>query len=99
MVRFQFGGLEFLWSVRKAMLNVRKHHVSFEEAATVFVDPLAHIHDDPDHSASEDRFLLVGYSLGGRLLLVVCVEKGDTIRIISARCATARERKGYESNA
>ena len=99
MVQFRFGGLEFTWSERKAALNMRKHRVSFEEATTVFLDPLARIYEDPDHSVTENRFLLVGYSLVGRLLLVVHVEKGDTIRIISARRATARERKDYEKNA
>ena len=99
MVRFRFGGLQFTWSERKAALNMRKHRVSFEEATTVFVDPLARVYDDPDHSTSEKRFLLVGHSLVGRLLLVVHVEKGDTIRIISARRANARERGAYENNA
>jgi len=68
-------------------------------AATAFVDPLGRVYDDPDHSESEARFILVGHSLAGRLLLVVHAEKGDTIRIISARRPTLRERAEYETDA
>jgi len=69
--------------------NERKHRIGFEEAITVFVDPLARVFDDPDHSEREHRFLLVGRSLTGRLLLVVHVERGDTIRIIIAQIGRA----------
>jgi uncharacterized DUF497 family protein len=93
------GELGFAWDDRKALANVRKHRVTFEEAATVFVDPSARMYDDPDHSTDEPRFLLVGHSLAGRLLLVVHAEKDDTIRIISARRANAHERQDYEANA
>jgi uncharacterized DUF497 family protein len=96
---FEFGGLQFSWSERKAKLNLENHGVSFEEAATVFLDPLARLYDDPDHSASESRFLLVGHSLAGQLLLVVHAEKRDTIRVISARRATSRERRRYAADA
>jgi uncharacterized DUF497 family protein len=97
--RYRFGELEFSWDERKALQNARRHGVHFEEAATVFVDPLARVYDDPDHSETEARFILVGYSLAGRLLLVVHAEKGDTIRIISARRPTPRERAKYEADA
>ena len=97
--RYRFGELEFNWDERKAAVNARKHGVRFEEAATVFVDPLGRIYDDPDHSEHEARFLLVGHSLAGRILLVVHVEKDDTIRIVSARRASPREREEFETNA
>jgi uncharacterized DUF497 family protein len=96
---YRFGKLRFTWDVRKGAVNVRKHGVRFEEAATVFADPLASFHDDPDHSGLEARFLLVGHSLNDRILLVVHAERGDTIRLISARKPTARERKEYDGNA
>jgi uncharacterized protein len=99
MKRCQFGDLEFSWDERKASLNVRKHGVRFEEAVTVFIDPFARLYNDPDHSDAEGRFLLVGHSLGGRMLLVVHAEKGDTIRIVSARRTTPRERADYETDA
>ena len=99
MKRFRFGELEFTWDERKATANARKHGVRFEEAATVFVDPLGRIYDDPDHSEQEARFLLVGHSLAGRFLLVVHAEKEDTMRIISARRATPHERGEYETDA
>jgi uncharacterized DUF497 family protein len=65
----------------------------------VFIDPLSRAYEDPDHSDHELRFLLVGHSLAGRILLVVHAEKDDTIRIISARRATLREREDYEADA
>ncbi len=89
-------GLEFAWDTRKAKTNEAKHGVSFEEAASVFGDPLALTIADPDHSDEEDRFVLVGLSALKRLLVVVHVERGDTIRIIGARPATRREREAYE---
>ncbi len=99
MKSVRFGSLCFSWDERKAAANERKHHVRFEEAVTVFLDPLAHVFDDPDHSTDETRFLLVGRSLTGRALLVVHADKLDTIRIISARRLTPRERRDYEGNA
>ena len=99
MKRYRFGKLEFSWNERKALQNLRRHGVRFEEAATVFVDPLARVYDDPDHSDTEARFLLVGHSLAGRMLLVVHAEKGDTIRVISARRTTSAERAEYEADA
>jgi uncharacterized DUF497 family protein len=95
--RYGFGELVFSWDERAA--NLRQHGVRFEEAATVFLDPLGRAYDDPDHSHYELRFLLVGHSLTGRILLVVHAENDDTIRIISARRATPRGREDYEANA
>ena len=99
MRHYRFGELDFSWDERKARENARRHGIRFEEAATAFIDPLARLYDDPDHSETEARFLLVGYSLTGRLLLVVHAEKGDIIRIISARRPTPRERAEYEADA
>lgn len=99
MERYRFGELLFTWDERKARANLRKHRVSFEEAATVFADPGAREYDDPDHSEQEARFLLVGHSVAGRILLVVHAQKADTIRIISARRATPHEREDYEADA
>lgn len=89
--------LRFQWDVHKARANIRKHGVSFDEAATVFRDRLASIFDDEDHSIEEFREIIIGHSAAGRLLLVSFAEKADiTIRIISARVATKRERRNYE---
>ena len=88
--------LSFEWDPRKAAANQRKHGVSFEEAIRVFGDPLARIFVDPDHSARESRELIVGHC-SRRVLLVVCfVQRGDRIRIFSARRATRQERRDYE---
>ena len=89
--------MQFLWDPAKARTNLRKHGVSFEEAVTVFTtDPLARIHDDPDHSAGEAREIIVGFSFGGRLLLVSFTERDGAVRIINARVADQRERKRHE---
>lgn len=85
------------WDPRKATRNQRKHGISFEEAATVFLDPLAVTFDDPDHSLDERRFITFGHSNRRRVLVVAHRDVGDDrIRIISARKATRRERDGYE---
>jgi len=84
------------WNPRKATSNVKKHGVSFEEAATALSDPLAATGADPDHSITEDRFVTFGVSKMGRLLVVSHTEKRETIRIISARKATKGERELYE---
>jgi uncharacterized protein len=84
------------WDPRKAKSNIRKHGVSFEEAATALSDPLAATGADPDHSITEDRFVTFGLSEMGRLLVVSHTEKRETIRIISARKATKGERELYE---
>jgi len=91
-VRFAAGEIIFEWHAAKAAAKQRKHGVSFEEAATAFLDPLAQIFDDPDDASGEERFLLTGVSAKNRLVLVVHVERGARLRIISARLATRRER-------
>jgi uncharacterized DUF497 family protein len=91
--------LRFEWSRRKAAANLRKHGVSFDEASTVFRDPLARIFDDEDHSEDETREIIVGHSVTGRLLLVSFVERTENvIRIINARSTTTRERGDYEKS-
>ena len=88
----------FEWDAAKALANVEKHGVSFEEAVTVFQDPLAKVHADPDHSASEPREILVGHSVQGHLLLVAFTDRQGKIRVISARKVTRRERRDYEES-
>ena len=83
----------------KADANLKKHGVSFEEAETVFTNVLAVIFDDEAHSADERREIIIGHSRNNRLLLVCFTERPDSIRIISARLATRREREDYEQNA
>ena len=90
-------GLEFEWDANKARLNRLKHRVPFEEASSVFADPLSLSVDDPMHSTGkEERCVTLGRSTLGRLLVVVHCDRGDRIRIISARKATPRERGTYE---
>ena len=84
------------WDENKNLLNQRKHRVSFEEAATVFSDPLETTIDDPDHTFAEHRFISIGESFMNRLLVVSYAESDDEIRIISARRPTTRERQEYE---
>jgi uncharacterized DUF497 family protein len=87
----------FHWDPAKARGNLKKHGVSFEEAATVFGDPLSLTIVDPEHSsAAETRLLILGQATSGRLLVVAHTESGDDIRLISARLATRRERRDYE---
>jgi uncharacterized DUF497 family protein len=88
--------VNFEWDPRKAARNRRKHGVSFHEAATVFGDPLALTFHDPDHSVAEQRLITVGMSSAGRVLIVAHSERGENIRIISARKTTRGERKHYE---
>jgi uncharacterized DUF497 family protein len=90
--------LGFEWDERKARTNLAKHDVSFEEATTVFGDPVSLTIPDPAHSQAEDRFILLGRSHRRRLLVVVHTERGDNIRIISARPASRRERQDYEES-
>jgi uncharacterized DUF497 family protein len=90
--------LAFEWDEDKAASNQKKHGVTFEEAATVFADPLAAIFDDEAHSEEEQREIIVGHSVDDRLLLVSFTEREGAIRIISARRATKRERRDYEEN-
>jgi uncharacterized DUF497 family protein len=84
------------WDPIKARKNQRKHGVAFEEATTVFSDPLSSTIPDPLHSDIEERFIIIGQSIERRLLVVVHTDRGDTIRIISARVANTHERKTYE---
>lgn len=88
----------FEWDENKARQNLVKHGISFVEATTVFIDPLSVTIDDPDHSQSEQRYLIIGYSHQERLLVVVHVDRGDNIRIISARLCTNNERRIYEES-
>jgi uncharacterized protein len=89
----------FEWDRQKAASNVRKHGLTFEEASTVFRDPLAIIFDDEDHSAAEHREIMIGHNHNGRLVIVCFTEKAEgLIRIISARLATKKEREKYEEN-
>lgn len=90
--------MQFEWDSRKAATNLHKHGVAFEDATSVFADPLARIFDDPDHSTQEDRELLVGHDLAGRLLIISFTERGDNVRIISARRATTREIHAHEKH-
>ena len=80
--------MRFEWDGSKAASNLKKHGISFEEAVTVFYDPLAATFEDPDHSQEESRLITVGYSARRRLLVVSHVERGDSARLISARRAT-----------
>jgi uncharacterized DUF497 family protein len=84
------------WGPRKAKSNLKKHKVSFEEAATALSDPMAATGADPDHSITEDRFITFGVSEKGWLLVVAHTDEGETIRIISARKASKGEKKLYE---
>ena len=88
--------LTFEWDADKAAANAVKHGVSFEEASTAFGDPLSITVADPDHSIDESRFVLIGRTVRDRTVVVVHTERGDNIRIISARLATRRESKDYE---
>ena len=89
-------GYEFEWDPAKAAGNLKDHKVSFDEASTVFGDPLTMLMSDPDHSEEEERYLLLGVSVQGRLLVVSFAERPPKTRLISAREATRRERRQYE---
>ena len=89
--------MHFEWDRAKAESNRRKHKVTFDEAVSVFYDPLSATFPDPDSSRTEQRLITVGRSSQDRLLVVVHIEQGETIRIISARLTTAHERKRHES--
>ena len=89
--------MKFGWDPEKARKNLADHGVTFEEATTVFGDPLAATIPDPHHSIGEERSLTMGHSKAGELLVVSHTEEGDTIRLISARRATSRERRQYET--
>ncbi len=88
--------MQYVWDPKKAIGNIQKHNVSFEEAKTVFDDPLYVDLYDPDHSEEESRYLIIGKSRGGSLLIVSYTERGNAIRIITAREVTRSEREAYE---
>ena len=90
--------MRFEWDENKATGNLLKHGVSFEEATTVFGDPLSDTFDDPDHSSQERRFIIIGASERGKMLVVTHTDDGETIRIISARAPTRGEREFYEAS-
>ncbi len=92
------SNLFFEWDEYKAKLNLKKHQVSFEEAKTIFDDPLAVTIDDPDHSDDEERYIDIGFSAKGRLLVVVYTERGMAIRVISCRKANDAERRVYNES-
>ena len=89
---------QFEWDPSKAAANAARHGVGFEEASTAFGDPLGRIIPDPRHSHAEERMILLGRSLRGRLLAVMFTERGDALRLISARPATRRERRDHEED-
>jgi len=88
--------LTFEWDKRKEAVNIRKHGVSFHEASTVFLDPLSMTFYDPDHAEDEDRYITLGMTKNGRLLFVSHADRGDRVRVSSAREASKLERNGYE---
>lgn len=88
--------MEFAWDPAKAAANLKRHRVSFHEAATVLTDSLSTTFPDEPHSEGEERFLTIGASTRGTILVVAHTERNDTVRIISARRATRREREFYE---
>jgi uncharacterized protein len=90
--------MTFQWDPLKAKFNLWKHRVSFEEASTAFLDPFSKSDYDPDHSVDERRFILFGMSARHRLLVVAYTEDDDSVRLISARLATRREREIYEES-
>ncbi|MFY9821885.1 MAG: BrnT family toxin [Thermoanaerobaculia bacterium] len=89
--------MRFEWDRAKATVNLQRHRVPFEEATSVFYDPLATTLPDPDHSVGEVRLITFGYSSRERLLVVAHTERDDAIRLISARLATTQEKKRYET--
>ncbi len=89
--------IEFEWDPHKEEKNLKKHKVSFSEAATVLHDPLSITIFDPDHSEEEERFISIGMAKSGRLLMVAHTDRGDRVRIISARKLDRVERKAYEN--
>lgn len=90
--------MEFVWDGKKAAANIKKHGVSFHEAATIFGDPLAISFNDPDHSQNEHRFITFGLSHSNRKIVVAHADRGQKVRIINARLMTRHERKIYEED-
>ena len=90
------GGMTFEWNARKAAANLKKHGVTFEDGSSVFFDPFAITYPDPDHSLDERREVTLGYTMKEEMVFVSHCERGERIRIISARLATRTERRQYE---
>jgi uncharacterized DUF497 family protein len=90
--------MRFAWDENKASANLARHGVSFEEAATVFGDPLSDTFDDPDHSVEEQRFVIIVMSERGKMLIVAHTDDGEVVRLISAREPTRGEREFYEES-
>jgi uncharacterized DUF497 family protein len=90
--------MRFAWDEKKAATNLVKRGISFGEAATVFDDPLSDTFPDPDHSLEEHRFIIIGSSESGKILVVAHTDDGELVRMISAREATHGERKSYEES-
>ena len=90
--------MRFEWDEKKAAQNLAKHNISFEEAITVFGDPLSNTFPDPDHSLNEHRFIIIGASESGKILVVAHTDDEQIVRIISAREVTYGERKSYEES-
>jgi len=90
--------VDYEWDEEKAARNLEKHGISFSDAATVFDDPLYVDFYDPDHSSNEQRYLVIGMSREGHLVIVSYTERNDVIRLISAREVTSAERKAYEED-
>lgn len=90
--------INFIWDKNKAKLNLGKHNLSFEDAATVFADPLAFIFDDDEHSRKEQRNLIIGHTKKNKVIIVSFTERDQHIRIISARKTTKKEKQDYEEN-
>jgi hypothetical protein len=88
--------MQFEWDSEKARLNLKKHGMSFNEASTIFNDPLSVTFPDPDHSYGEERYVIIGLSSANRILVVPYTDRADCVRIISAREATRNERRFYE---
>ena len=88
--------MEFEWNPNKAVINLEKHNISFQEATTVFNDPLSMTFPDPDHSIGENRYIMIGMSRSGQLLVVSHTDRENRTRIISARKASRHERRFYE---
>ncbi len=89
--------IDFEWDITKAKTNLRKHRVAFNEATTVLKDRLSITIHDPDHSVDEDRYITIGASIAGRLLMVAHTDRGNRTRIINARELTRKEREAYEN--
>ena len=90
--------MNFEWDSEKAALNLERHRISFEEAATAFGDPLSITIGDPDHSEAEGRYVLLVMTFRGRLVIVVHTDRGENVRLIGARLANRRQRQSYEQD-